>query len=1169
MLRALLVLTAGLGCLSLEDFAQPAIQSPDKKAEAVKSKDDAAKSKTKESDKPKATEPTAEPKDVPKAKIPLGKLLTPHGAIIVVVDELREALSLVPTKSVLLSPEKYQDFMEQIKALERQLQPERKIPSICKLNGKLDGNFLVFRAEYLFSTEAAKTTVPLGLQGGYLTDVAEIDGEMALLEDGKDDGWVVQVEKAQRHKLTLNFRVPVKKSSLGGTERGIELGLPGAPTTIITLDFPNQIKELRWNETLEKRRITGRWVISPDKGSKSLSLAWKEPLPLSGNAPQPKVEGKIKVDIDEKDVHITAELTLDDSQLRTKDWRLLLPPQADVEVKEKPRDLTFEWIKPDAKTPYYILRTSDVTAEKWKISVSVHTPRPNPGERVAIGPFHVLDAIVHEGEIAVTMKPDVSLGQRLVYTRFGRTNRKNGEPEFVFHYSVPKVTEKDLKSTLVKQAPLALEWRLEKNYLETQVEHTLKLRSTTQGWEIDAVTRIHANALFSAFNSVDLRLPNPNPRGVVVIGTVMRGLAFPGSLPWPGIWKTFGLPATANPDEFAVFDELDVPLKMAPIDATGKTRVFLERSPAPKKVMLVVKNKVRMGRAHQRIRIDLPRPVGTQDRGAKLSIQSDENIELLNGPEGAEEPVPDRHRFNLSWDQSPNSVELAWKPFHREVVAHSTIDITLHEHTAQVKQTMQFPQMLSPLGRKTRDAQIALKVPSGITRVTQLLEGKSVQHTPVLQTLWLPASAEADVTDLVLQYDLDITDRHSLNVLSIWPVQVSRANAKVRVWSSSGQTARLREELGNRGMWKERSIEKVEGMDQFPVLVLQTFGSDPRLSLQIENTAHTTPAAFLATRALIQVRMLDDGSQECRARYLIHEIHAPHADIELPRFRDSATVTLGKKALNLEIIDGTDKIRVKLHPELATSPAVLDIKYTIPADALEGNNFWRTTMCAPVFHSPTVIREMRWQLTTAKPMMAVSLGRNVQPFVQWSWQTWLPTPESSVTSADCDAWLTLKEATQPPAPVTFSFAHVTMQPETVYHLSREGWILVCSGILLVMTLGGFFSPLPRWLFWPLLWCLALALVTFGLLCPATVAPVAFGTLPGVVLFLVFIGGHWVHQHRSRRQLVFLPGYSRAKPGSTMIRANAAKRPREASTVDAPGSEAPPEGTSANAGSASS
>jgi hypothetical protein len=372
-------------------------------------------------------------------------------------------------------------------------------------------------------------------------------------------------------------------------------------------------------------------------------------------------------------------------------------------------------------------------------------------------------------------------------------------------------------------------------------------------------------------------------------------------------------------------------------------------------------------------------------------------------------------------------------------------------------------------------------------------------------------------------------------------------------------------------MWKEHSIEKVEGVDQFPLMVLQTFGSDLRLSLKIEN-ATTTPAAFLAERALIQVRVLNDGGQECRARYLIHRIQAPHVDIELPRFRDLTTFTIGKNPLNFEIIDAGDKIRVKLYPEikpeLVALPAVLEIKYTIPADALERNSFWRTTLHAPVFHSAVVIREMRWQLTTAKPMIAVSLERNAQAFVQWSWQSWLPTPESSVTSADWSSWLTAKDAVQPPEAVTFSFAHITTQPETVYHLSREGWLLGCSGILLIVTLGGFFSPLPRSVFWLLLLGLALAILTLGVFWPE-LAPIAFGSQPGVVLFLVFVGVHWLLQERYRRQLVFLPGFSRTKPGSTLVRANAAKRPREVSTVDAPGSEAPAEGTASKPSSSSS
>jgi hypothetical protein len=1165
MLRAMLVLTAALGCFNLATLAQPAVQPADKKADTAKGKDDAGKSTTTEPGKSKAAEKTAETgKDAAKAKIPLEKLLTPSGAIIVVVEELREVSMMFP-KMILLTPEQYQELMERLKTLERQVKPENKVPSICKLSGRLEGDFLVFRAEYVFSTEAPKTTVLLGLQGGHLVDEGTLDGRTPILEYTKEDGFVVQVEKAApRHELNLNFRVPIRKSPLSATERGIVLGLPGASTTIVNLDLPNQVRELRWNETLEKRKMTGGWVISPDKSNKTLSFAWKEPLSPSGNAPLAKANGEIKVDIDEKDIYITAELTLDDSRLQTKDWRLLLPPQASVEVTHVPGGLTYEWTKPDKKTPYHILRTSDATAESWKVTVTMHVPRPNPGARVAIGPFQVLDAFEHVGTIAVTMKADVSFGQRLVYTRSDKTFQKSGGTQPKFFYRAPLVTEKNLKSMQVKEAPLELEWKSEITQLETQVEHALKLRTTTQGWEIDATTRIHVKTLFSALHFVDLKLPHP--RWLAVVDTTTPGLAFPASVPWAGIWKLSGRPYA---DEFDVFDEKSgTPLKLVPQDATGKMRALLERSPAPKEITLLLKYKVRVPAPHQHVRLELPRPLGTRDRGAKLSIQTDKGIELLHGPEGAEEPVPDRDHFDVSWDQAPSLVDLAWKPYRRDVVAHSTIDITLHERTAQVKQTLQFPRDPAASGPDPKNPQISLHVPRAIDHVTVVSGGKIIQHDPARQTLWLRPSVDGDKVDLVLQYDLDIADTHSLDVKSIWPTNVSQKDVKVRVWSSTGITARLSAELANRGMWKERSIEKVEGVNQFPLMVLRAFGSDLRLSLKIENAATTTPAAFLAERALIQVRVLNDGGQECRARYLIHRIQAPHVDIELPRFRDPPTFTVGKKALNFEMIDAGDKIRVKLYPDLVALPAVLEIKYTIPADALERNSFWRTTMHGPVFHSAVVIREMRWQLTTTKPMLAASLERNAQAFVQWSWQSWLPTPESSVTSADWVSWLTAKDASQPTEAVTFSFAHITMQPETVYHLSRESWLLGCSGILLIVTLGGFFSPLPRLVFWLLLLGLALAILTLGIFWPE-VAPIAFGSQPGVVLFLVFVGVHWLLQERYRRQLVFLPGFSRTKLGSTLVRTNAAKRPREASTVDAPGSEAPAEGAASKPSSSSS
>jgi hypothetical protein len=65
--------------------------------------------------------------------------------------------------------------------------------------------------------------------------------------------------------------------------------------------------------------------------------------------------------------------------------------------------------------------------------------------------------------------------------------------------------------------------------------------------------------------------------------------------------------------------------------------------------------------------------------------------------------------------------------------------------------------------------------------------------------------------------------------------------------------------------------------------------------------------------------------------------------------------------------------------------------------------------------------------------------------------------------------------------------------------------------------------------------------------------VLYGIQPGV-LVLVLVGGFlWLRQHRYRRQLVFMPGFSRTSPGSSVMRAGSSHRPRgEPSTVDAHG-----------------
>src|ERR1019366_4871546 len=174
---------------------------------------------------------------------------------------------------------------------------------------------------------------------------------------------------------------------------------------------------------------------------------------------------------------------------------------------------------------------------------------------------------------------------------------KNTEAEAVFQYSAPPVFEKTAKSA---KAPLELEWRSEKNQVETQVAHELKLRTVNQGWEIETTKRIQMKTLFPGIKTIDLKLSSPRPSGAAVIGTaigmVAPGLAFPGNVPWVGLWKIGDSPwATyGSPDGYAVFDESNAPLKPIAQDAAGKIRVFLDHSLGVKPTTIVVKNKIRV-----------------------------------------------------------------------------------------------------------------------------------------------------------------------------------------------------------------------------------------------------------------------------------------------------------------------------------------------------------------------------------------------------------------------------------------------------------------------------------------------------------------------------------------------------------------------------------------------
>ena len=60
-----------------------------------------------------------------------------------------------------------------------------------------------------------------------------------------------------------------------------------------------------------------------------------------------------------------------------------------------------------------------------------------------------------------------------------------------------------------------------------------------------------------------------------------------------------------------------------------------------------------------------------------------------------------------------------------------------------------------------------------------------------------------------------------------------------------------------------------------------------------------------------------------------------------------------------------------------------------------------------------------------------------------------------------------------------------------------------------------------------------------------------GLQPGLLVTALLVCVHWLLKERYRRQLVFMPGFTRTKTGSSLVRNQNGTQVREASTVDSP------------------
>jgi len=191
--------------------------------------------------------------------------------------------------------------------------------------------------------------------------------------------------------------------------------------------------------------------------------------------------------------------------------------------------------------------------------------------------------------------------------------------------------------------------------------------------------------------------------------------------------------------------------------------------------------------------------------------------------------------------------------------------------------------------------------------------------------------------------------------------------------------------------------------------------------------------------------------------------------------------------------------------------------------------------------------------------MAVRSGSTSTPEEQWGWSGWTLAPLPALSPTALEQWVQKSDRITANSERASSYLAWQTGPEPLQlaQVPRRAWMLLCSLVALGIGFILLFAPLSRLVFWLCLLAVGISGIALEFLWPGALAAVAVGCEPGFLVLLLFVGIYAAFQHRSRRRVVLMPGFTRLKSSSSSIVSGETTRRRE----PAPVSDSPKRGSS--------
>jgi hypothetical protein len=1069
-------------------------------------------------------------KDSPFAKLPDGTYLWLNSPS----DSGGERISL--------TPQELQKLLDQVDQLRKQLAVRKAVPpSGCAVRARVEkrGEQLVavVKLTCTFRTTAPQSVISLGGRRGFLV-AASLDGNKLPVLDTTDDGFAVLVETAGDHTLRLELDAPI---TARGTklELGFELGLPRAAVTTFLFEPPGgEVKRVNIttrtpdpsqpNRPSETRRFPGLDVkqLTPRAGQEaglplgpidSLEVTWDAPATSSQPADQVQsAELDLNVLLAESLVETTAKLRF---RGPAGEWRFITPPNAEVgidraggsdvgtsqaAVLSKPSDPN----KPVWKIDF----PAGTSPADWVITAVTRQARPksdDPRHRgpFNIGPFTTLNVFRQTGTVRVTAGPNT----RLTFTH-GPDLRKAelpGPPDDEVTTAFFRLNTGPTGSMPVTGPLITFDARPLSGTVKVKPNYRLTL--TDAGWRIRAEVRVFP--IRAEVDSVAVDVPvewrgleasppelvegvQPGVNQEPFWGATAARIA--GGLRSPVVVRL----ATGHKQPFDLILTATVP-----VEATQALRVVpLPRFP---------------GSFERETTVTATVPEGFELRGESRDWDGEFaawGAALIPGTDAANSGNRVVTTLFGKSDTGLSRVVLGWNRHRPELRADIRADVTLGDRQLQIVE------------------QVRLSSADGLPRQIRFRGPASpaaLRGVPALDSLpsgeWvLTIPSEAKEMNLTISYALSRPSRDEAAVVKVpveflWPVNATRVEAGVRIWSNTETgTAISTASAGWRVMQAETSPDR----DTLPSLSLAASGMEP-LELETRTIADAGLITAWVDRGFIQAIVSDD-TVSYRARFLLRKRLTPTLELRLPGPLAGPNPEFLRDGLRVDATSASSggdsrTFRVPLPPQSSVG-TVVEVRYQLPATRGRYGEF---TFQPPTLPTSSFTGPVRWHITMphgSTPILAMGAAAEFR----WRPNSFGIAPVAGSSSDAMNRWFATGEDSESIGSSETLTASQSAPASIIgFRISHTAVVIVCSVFAFVVVV--LLSQLPGSLLG-----FGLVLVGGGLgvvtvFYPHVAAQAAGACQIGVAVSLVVVCLLGLARWAYHRRITRTPGFARSLP----------------------------------------